>query len=80
MENPVEDYDYEVLFKRGIFNTNEDALSRVSRLVVDKGETEEKRQQITDDETRATILYEYNDSPMGGHRGMNKTFREIRKK
>jgi hypothetical protein len=24
-------------------------------------------------------MYEYHDSPVGGHRGMNKTFREIRK-
>jgi hypothetical protein len=29
----------------------------------------EEKQQITDDETRANILYEYHDSPMGGHRG-----------
>jgi len=76
----LEDYDYEIVFKKGVFNTNADAQIRVSSLVADKGVTEEKRQQITDDETRANILYEYHDSPMGGHRGMNKTFREIRKK
>lgn len=33
-----------------------------------------------DKETKATILYEYHDSPVGGHRGMNKTCREIGKK
>jgi hypothetical protein len=49
-------------------------------LVADKGVTEDKRQQITDEETKSTILYEYHNSSMGGHRGMNKTFREIRKK
>jgi hypothetical protein len=76
----LEEHDYEIIFKKGIFNTNTDALSRVGRLVADKEVTEEKRQQITDDKTRATILYEYHDSPMGGHREMNKTFREIRKK
>jgi len=76
----MEEYDYEIVFKKGIYNTNADALSRVSRLVADPGVTEEKRQQITDEETWATILYEYHDSPMGGHRGMNKTFREIKKR
>ena len=76
----LEKYDYEIVFKKGVFNTNADALIRVSSLIADKGVTEEKRQQITDDETGATILYEYYESPMGGHRGMNKTFREIRKK
>ena len=30
-------------------------------------------------ETKATILYAYHDSPVRGHRGMNKTFREISK-
>jgi len=76
----LEEYDYEIVFKKGVFNTNADALSHVSSLVADKGVTEEKRQKVTDDETRATILYEYHDSPMGGHRWMNKTFREIKKK
>ena len=68
----MEEYDYEMLFKRGVFNTNADALSRVGRSVADKGVTEEKRQQITNDETKATILYEYHDSPMGGHRGIRQ--------
>ena len=76
----LEEYDYEIVFKKGASNTSADALSPVSSLVADKGVIEYKRQQITDEETRATILYEYHDSPMGGHQGMNKTFREIRKK
>ena len=75
----LEEYDYDTVFKKGVSNTNADALSPVGSLLADKRMTEEKRQQITDEETRATILYEYHDSPMGGHRGMNKNFREIRK-
>jgi hypothetical protein len=76
----LEEYDYKIVFKKGAFNTNADALSCVSSLVADKGVTEEKQQQITDKETEATILYEYHDSPVGGNRGMNKTCREIGKK
>jgi hypothetical protein len=48
-------------------------------LVENKGVTEEK-QQITDKETKATILNKYHDSPVGGHRGMNKICREIGEK
>jgi transposase InsO family protein len=33
-----------------------------------------------DEETKNTILYEYHDSSVGGHRGMNRTVREIRKR
>jgi hypothetical protein len=40
----LEEYDYEILFKNGILNTNADALSRVGSLAEDKGVTEEKRQ------------------------------------
>lgn len=68
------------MFKKGASNTNANALSRVSSLTADKGVTEERRQQVTDEKTKATIMYKYHDSPVGGHRGMNKTFREIRRK
>jgi hypothetical protein len=76
----LEEYDYEIVFKKGVSNTNADALRRVGSLIAYKRLTEEKQQQITDEENGPIILYEYHDSPMGGHRGMNKTFREIRKK
>lgn len=76
----LEEYDYDIVYKKGGQNTNADALSRVNSLVKEQGEMEEKKEQVTDERTRATILYEYHDSPLGGHRGMNKTFREIRKK
>lgn len=73
----MEEYDYEIGFKKGASNTNADALSRVSSLVENKAVTEEKQQQITDKQTKATILNEYHDSPVGRHRGMNKICREI---
>jgi hypothetical protein len=76
----LEEYDYEIVYKRGVANTNADALSRVSQLAVVTGETDAKRQLVTDEETKNTILYEYHDSPVGGHRGMNRTVREIRKR
>jgi transposase InsO family protein len=76
----LEEYDYEVVYRKGALNTNADALSPISSLKGAKGTPEENRERVRDKHTKDTILYEYHDSPVGGHRGMNKTFREIRKK
>jgi transposase InsO family protein len=76
----MEEYEYEVVYKKGALNTNADALSRINKLTAGEGLPEEKRERVTEEETKAAILYEYHDSPVGGHRGMNRTFREIRKK
>lgn len=60
----LEEYDYEIVYKRGSLNTNADALSRINMLVKEDG----KKQ----------ILYECHDAPLGGHRGMNKTYKAIK--
>ena len=75
----LEEYDYDIVYRKGALNTNADALSRINSLTAEKGAPENKHERVTDKETKTTILYEYHDSPVGGHRGMNKTFREIRK-
>ena len=67
----LEEYDYEIVFKKGVANTNADALKRINQLAEVAGETKPKRQLVTDEETKNIILYEYHDSPVGGHRGMN---------
>jgi hypothetical protein len=67
------EYDYEIVHKRGSQNTNADALSRIGS--VDKAK---ERTGILDENTRNQILYEFHDSPVGGHRGMNKTYRAIK--
>jgi hypothetical protein len=76
----LEEYQYDVVYKKGALNTNADALSRINRLTARVGAPGEKREHVTEEEKKSAILYEYHDSPVGGHRGMNKTFREIRKK
>jgi hypothetical protein len=76
----LEEYDYDVVYRKGALNTNADALSRVNSLTSEKGAPEKKRECVIDEETKTAILYEYHYSPMGGHRGMNKTFWEIRKR
>jgi hypothetical protein len=65
--------DYEIVHKRVSQNTNADALSRIGNV----GKVKEWR-DIPDENTRKQILYEFHDSPVGGHRGMNKTYRAIK--
>jgi hypothetical protein len=64
----LEEYDYEVVYKKGALNTNADALSRI-RILTEEGRlSEKKRERVTDEETKATVLYEYHDSPVEVHR------------
>jgi len=58
-------YDYDVVYRKGALNTNADALSRINSLIAEKGAPKKKRECVTDEETKATVLYEYHDSPVG---------------
>jgi hypothetical protein len=62
----------EIVHKSGIQDTNADALSRIGSV----GAVEEQK-EISDDKVRKRILYEFHVSTVGGHRGMNKTYRAI---
>jgi hypothetical protein len=66
------EYDYEIVHKSGIQNTNADALSRIASV----GALGEQK-EIPDDKMRKQILYEFHDFPVGDHRGMNKTYRAV---
>jgi hypothetical protein len=69
----LEEYDYEIVYRKGSLNTYADALSRIGSL------SKEERQGVEpDDDTRKHILYEFHDALIGGHRGMNKTYRAIK--
>ena len=68
------EYDYEIVHKRGSQNTNANALSRIGSVGRVKARTD-----ISDENTKKKqILYEFHDSPIGGHRGMNRTYRAIK--
>ena len=70
----LEEYDYEILYKKGSLNTNADALSRIGSLV-----QEDKKVEL-DEDTKKLILYEFHDAPLGGHSGMNKTYKAIKER
>jgi hypothetical protein len=73
----LEEYEYEIVYKNGALNSNADALSRINTLMKDG--TEVVDENIGDDRKKQ-ILYEFHDAPLGGHRGMNKTYQAIRSK
>jgi hypothetical protein len=73
MENSLADYDYEIVHRCRAQNTNADALSRIGNI------SRVRDQSVMPDEAkRKEILYEFHNSPVGGHRGMNKTYRTIK--
>ena len=67
------EYDYEILHRRGAQNTNADALSRIGSIRKFRDLS-----GVPDETKRNEILYEFHDSPVGGLRGMNKTYRAIK--
>jgi hypothetical protein len=71
-ESNCREYDYEILYKKGPINTNADALSRISSLKKDNQDIE------LDESTKKQILYAFHDEPLGGHTGMNKTYKAIK--
>jgi hypothetical protein len=69
----LEEFDYEIVYKKGSQSTNADALSRIGSV------SKESTHKIeTDDDLKTKILYEFYDAPVGGHRGMNGTYRVIK--
>ena len=67
------EYDYEIIHKSGSQNTNADDLSRIGSV----GKIGEQT-DVPHENTRKHILYEFHDSAVGGHREINKTYREIK--
>ena len=70
----LEEYDYEIVYKPGVQNSNADALSRINALAGDDSES-----SGIDQEMKIKILQENHDSVLGGqHKGMNKTYEAIK--
>jgi hypothetical protein len=67
------EYDYEITYRCVSQNSNADALSRIGSV-----SKEDERSDEFDEDRKRQILYEFNDSPVSGHRGMNKTYRAIK--
>jgi len=68
----LEEYEYEVIYKKGSNNTNADALSRIH---VTEGYTDshDNKSGLTKEEKQA-IFQEMHDKPIVGHLGMNRAY------
>jgi hypothetical protein len=58
----LEEYDYEISYKKGALNTNDDALSRINEVRIEK---ETPLVTKLNEDQKKQILYEYHDSPLG---------------
>ena len=71
----LEEYNYQVLYKPGVRNTNADALSRITTPKVNH--VVKDNSEISSEE-RKKMLQEFHVEPLGGHLGMNRTFDRIK--
>jgi hypothetical protein len=67
------EYDYDITYRRRSQNANAGALSRIGTVSKEDDQSDE-----LNEDRRKQILYEFHDSPLGGHTGMNKTYRAIK--
>ena len=68
----LEEYEYEVKYKKGSSNTNADALSRI-HVTEDFTDRQDVKTEPTEEEKLA-LFREMHDRPLGGHLGMNRTY------
>jgi len=71
----LEEYDYQIIYKPGVRNTNADALSRITMARVNH--VEKNNSEIPNEE-RKKILQEFHEQPIGGHLGMKRTIDRIK--
>ena len=67
------EYDYEITYRRRSQNTNANTLSRIGSVSKEDDLSDE-----FDEDRKKKILYEFRDPPVGGNRGMNKTYRAVK--
>lgn len=75
----LEEYDYEIVYKKGTSNTNADALSRMFVAEANKIEPEDVEESDSlDKDEKVKLMKEMHDNPLGGHLGMNRTMERIK--
>ena len=68
----LEEYEYEVVYKKGSSNTKADALSRIH--IAENCPNDQKIKLEPTTEEKQRIFEEMHNKPVGGHLGMNGTY------
>lgn len=72
----LEEYEYEVVYKKGSNNTNADALSTIH---LTEGHTNDHENKVRPTkEAKEAIFQELHDKTTGGHQGMNRTYDRLK--
>jgi hypothetical protein len=72
----LEEYAYEVVYKKGSNNTNADALSRIH--VTEVCTNGQGTDPEPTKEERLAIFREMHDNPIGVHLGLNRTYDKVK--
>jgi hypothetical protein len=72
----LEEYDYNVIYKKGTENSNADALSRI-HVIAGNSENKQGNPELSE-EDKLRILKEMHEHPLGGHLGMNRTYERVK--
>jgi transposase InsO family protein len=68
----LEEYEYEVVYKKGSSNTYADALSRI-HVTEERANSQNDKSGLTREQKQA-IFQEMHDKHIGGHMGMNRSY------
>jgi hypothetical protein len=71
----LEEYDYEVVYKRGSENRNADAHRRI-HVTTPVSEDEDNKPRVS--QGRSRIFREMHENPTGGHVRINRTYERIK--
>jgi hypothetical protein len=87
----LEEFEYTIVYKKGRENSNADGLSRLFaganegkcvKVVTEEShdivEGQDEKNKEFNDKEKTEILKEIHESPIGGHAGMNKTYKRFK--
>lgn len=72
----LEEFDYQIMYRRGMLNSGPDALSRV-QVTLPTGKDTEVPKELSQEQKYA-ILREAHATPLGAHMGMNRTYHKLK--
>ena len=72
----MEEYEYDVKYKKVSSNTNADTLSRI-HVAENFTDRQDVKTELTEEEKLA-LFREMHDRPLGGHLGMNRTYDRLK--